>query len=101
LPATPSPEIESRREASTEDLNERLHFLERWRCCLAVFESIEKLTIAVRHGRDVLRLLLSTFALEADDPRLGERRELVMGCKVLGGDQEAAIQLSARGRVGQ
>jgi hypothetical protein len=69
---TGATDVHAGREPAAEDLNERLHFLERrWRD-LALLEAVQEGAIALCDRRDILGFLLSAFDLETADPCFGQ-----------------------------
>ncbi len=64
-------------------------------------KSVEKIPVAVRHGRHVFGFLLAAFHLQRMDAGVGDLGEMLPRAEVPGGDQVAAVQLRAARGIGQ
>ena len=62
---------------------------------------VEEPLVLTRDGRDVLRLLLAAFDLEAANAGVGDRGEVLVGSEILRRDEVASIELAAVSRVGE
>src|ERR1051325_6944714 len=80
-------------ESPAVDLDQRLHLFFRRGRPLRIAEPVQPLAVRPRDRRDVFGLLLSPFDLEATDPGLGDRGEVIERPQVARGNQIPAIEL--------
>ena len=99
--ATRASTIHAAGVAAAVDLHQRLRRGDRWRGAIAHRQTREEAAIALRDRRDILRLLLAPFDLEAPDTGVGNVGEMIVGREILCADQVTAIQFRAICLVGE